>query len=148
MRLSILNSKIGRSYCPKPKDEVESNLVQVIVADCIVKRIYSLISLAYLLSPSNGKQSNSILGRELWSSGYGRRLMFQRLWVRIPAPYTVWTFFTYLFVEKFVICVWKDENKWKRGRDWPILEQSNSNVIFSFKWGLFQLYFEPPRLGT
>ena len=25
-------------------------------------------------------------------------------------------FFTYIFVVKFVICVWKDENKWKRGR--------------------------------
>ena len=25
-------------------------------------------------------------GREPWSSGYGRRLVFQRLWVRIPAP--------------------------------------------------------------
>ena len=28
-------------------------------------------------------------GREPWSSGYERRLMFYRLWVRIPAPYTV-----------------------------------------------------------
>ena len=32
-------------------------------------------------------------GQEPWSSGYGRRLMFQRLWVQIPAPYTGWTFF-------------------------------------------------------
>ena len=31
--------------------------------------------------------------REPWSSGYGWRLMFQRSWVRIPAPYTGWTFF-------------------------------------------------------
>ena len=30
-----------------------------------------------------------------WSSGYGRRLTFWRSWVRIPAPYTEWTFFTY-----------------------------------------------------
>ena len=28
---------------------------------------------------------------ELWSSGYGRRLMIQRSWVRIPALYTGWT---------------------------------------------------------
>ena len=42
-------------------------------------------------------------GREPWSSGYGRRLTFQRLWVRIPALYTGWTLFTV-----------KDENKWKR----------------------------------
>ena len=34
-------------------------------------------------------------GREPWSSGYGMRLIFQRLWVRILAPYTGWTFFTH-----------------------------------------------------
>ena len=27
-------------------------------------------------------------------------------WVRIPAPYTAWTFF------HMPMCVWKDENKW------------------------------------
>ena len=52
-------------------------------------------------------------GQEPWSSGYGRRLMLQRSWVWILAPYTGWTFFTYLFVVKFVMCVWKDENELK-----------------------------------
>ena len=34
------------------------------------------------------------LGEEPWSiSGYGRRFMFQRSWVQIPAPYTGLTFF-------------------------------------------------------
>ena len=33
------------------------------------------------------------LGREPWSSSYGRRLMFWRAWVWIPAPYTGWTSF-------------------------------------------------------
>ena len=33
------------------------------------------------------------VGREPWSSGYGRRLMFQRSWVQILAPNTGWTFF-------------------------------------------------------
>ena len=28
--------------------------------------------------------------------------------------------FSHLFVVKIVICVWKEENKWKRGRGWPI----------------------------
>ena len=28
--------------------------------------------------------------------------------------------FSHLFVVKIVMCVWKDENKWKRGRGWPI----------------------------
>ena len=50
------------------------------------------------------------------SPGYGMRLMFRRLWVRIPALYTGWTFFTF-FVVKIVI---KDKNKQKRGREWPI----------------------------
>ena len=36
---------------------------------------------------------NIKVGREPWSSSYGKRLMFQRSWVRIPAPYTEWTFF-------------------------------------------------------
>ena len=31
--------------------------------------------------------------QEPWSSGYGRRLMFQRLWVWIPALCTGWSFF-------------------------------------------------------
>ena len=28
--------------------------------------------------------------------------------------------FTYVFVVKFEMCVWKDKNKWKRGRGGPI----------------------------
>ena len=28
---------------------------------------------------------------DIWSSGYGRRLMFQRSWVRILVPDTGWT---------------------------------------------------------
>ena len=38
------------------------------------------------------------MGWESWSSGYGKRerFAFQRSWVRIPAPYTGWTFFTYI----------------------------------------------------
>ena len=38
-----------------------------------------------------------IAGREPWSSGYGKRLTFLRLWVRIPALYTGRTFFTNIF---------------------------------------------------
>ena len=50
---------------------------------------------------------------EPWSSGYGRRLMFQKSWFRIQAPYTEWTF-SHLFVPKIVMFVWKDENKRKK----------------------------------
>ena len=44
---------------------------------------------------------NDVLwGREPWSSGYGRRLMFRRSWVQIPALFTGWTFFTYFCCKK------------------------------------------------
>ena len=33
--------------------------------------------------------------QEPWFNGYGRRLMFRRAWVQIPAPYTGGTFFTF-----------------------------------------------------
>ena len=49
--------------------------------------------------------------------------MCQRWRVRIPPLYSGWTFFTYLFVVKFVTCAWKDENKLKRGRGWPFLDR-------------------------
>ena len=59
----------------------------------------------------------SVLGRAPWSSGYGRRLRFQRLWVRIPSPYTGWTWhFSHLFVVKIVLGVpmspWIDYYVW------------------------------------
>ena len=38
-------------------------------------------------------QRNADIGREPWSSGYGRRLTYKRPWVRIPAPDTGWRFF-------------------------------------------------------
>ena len=76
-----------------------------------------------------------MLGREPWSSGLGRRLMFQRFWVRIPAPYTGWIFFTYLFATKIVTFVWKYKNVWKRDREkyfrtW--LESAESLWLFIF----------------
>ena len=46
------------------------------------------------------------IGWDPWSSGYGKRLTLRRLLVRIPAPYTVWIFFTY-FCCKNCIFIWK-----------------------------------------
>ena len=62
--------------------------------------------------------------------------MFQRLWVQIPAPYG--HFFTYLFVVKLVMCVWKDENKLKRRQSWPILKNS-----FDVGGGGWRVTFQP-----
>ena len=46
-------------------------------------------------------------GREPWSSGYGRRLMLQRSWLRIPAPNTGRTFFTFIFCKNCNVCLKK-----------------------------------------
>ena len=43
---------------------------------------------------TNRAKNRANVGQEPWSSGYGWRLTFWRLWVWIPAPYTGWTFFT------------------------------------------------------
>ena len=49
-----------------------------------------------------------VFGREPWSSGYGRRHTFQRLWVRIPAPDTDrLDIFSHWFVVKNVLFVYK-----------------------------------------
>ena len=53
-----------------------------------------------------------LAGQEPWPSGYGRQLMSERLWVRIPALYTGWTLhFSRLFVVKIVLFVWKDRTR-------------------------------------
>ena len=62
-----------------------------------------------------------LLNLEPWSSGYGWRLMFQRSWVRMPAPYTGWAFFTLICCKICIVCLKKAENKRKRGRSWAIL---------------------------
>ena len=57
------------------------------------------------------------VGREPWSSSYGWRLMYVRLWVRILVPYTGWTFghFFTLICCKIVLHVWKNR-KWTKKR--------------------------------
>ena len=49
--------------------------------------------------------------QEPWSSGYGRRLMFPRSGVQIPALYTGWTF-SHIFIVKIALMFEKTENKW------------------------------------
>ena len=57
------------------------------------------------------------IGRELWSSGYGRSLMFKRSWV--PGTEYWMDIFSHWFVVKNLMCVWEDKNKLKRRRGWP-----------------------------
>ena len=74
--------------------------------------------------------AKSATTREPWSSGYGRRLMFRRLWVWIPAPYTGWTFFTYNCCKNWndVCLKWPKIND-KRGRGWPIFKKLKKTTI-------------------
>ena len=44
-----------------------------------------------------------------WSPGYVRRLMFRRSWVQIQAPYTVWTFLTFICCKNCI--VWLNRRK-------------------------------------
>ena len=54
-------------------------------------------------------------GREPWSSGYVRWLIFKRSWVQIPVPYTGWTwhFFTLICCKNCIVC-WKDKKYMKK----------------------------------
>ena len=47
----------------------------------------------------------SQLSKSARSGGYGWRLMFERSWVPIPAPYTGWTFFTLIRCKNCIICL-------------------------------------------
>ena len=58
-------------------------------------RLNEIFRLWYLESDWVAK--SSLFGRETWSSGYGRRLMFWRSWVQNLALYIGWTFFTYIW---------------------------------------------------
>ena len=66
---------------------------------------------------------------EPWSSGYGRRLMFWRLWVLIPALYPGWAFFTSICCKIELMFTWKIP---KRVRGWPILKSYFSNTLFTY----------------
>ena len=59
--------------------------------DCILKTCMSLAGSFIIGDPSKS--------REPWSSGYGRRLMSQRSWVWILAPFIGRTFFHIYFYE-------------------------------------------------
>ena len=62
-----------------------------------------------------------MLGREPWSSGYGRRLKFHRSRVQIPAPNTGWTwhFYTLICCTNCIVCFKKTKNKRKEAGNGP-----------------------------
>ena len=60
---------------------------------------------AYHLFRAVNYNHKAFIRREPWSSGYGLQLMFKRSWVRIPAPYTGWTFFTLIRCKNCIFCL-------------------------------------------
>ena len=125
------NSTVVMYYCwafiVLTKKDIRSSISPLLDYQVVMYGIR--IPLAPQLAPQRTMRDQSLSSRIKlsmpWSSGYGKRLMFQRLWVRIQALYTGWTWhFSHIFVVKIVMmCVWKDENKLKRGRGWPTLKK-------------------------
>ena len=62
----------------------------------------------------NGLRLQTLFGREPWSSIYERRLMFKRLWVRIPVLHFLGGhFFTSIWCKNWNV-VWKDRKETKK----------------------------------
>ena len=65
------------------------------------KKSLLLNSLFFTTFKTNCSIKTKKIGQEPWSSDYGRWIMFERWWVRIPSPYTAWTMhFSHWFVVK------------------------------------------------
>ena len=60
-------------------------------------------------------------------------IIFERLWVRIPAPYTRWTFFHIDFLYKLYCLFEKTKNKKneKEAGVGPFLKTTDSNIFVS-----------------
>ena len=69
------------------------------------------------------------IGRTPWSSGYGRRLMSRRSWVRIPAPYTGWTFFSYILYKNCNVCLKKMKINEKEVRIGPFKKKFYDDIV-------------------
>ena len=79
---------------------------------------------------------NKKIGREPWSSGYGRRLTFQRSWVRILAPDTgcTWHIFTLICCKNCIVCLKRPEINEKEagvGPVFKILQINRQDVPFT-----------------
>ena len=78
-------------------------------------------------------------------------IIFERLWVRIPAPYTRWTFFHIDFLYK-LYCLFektKNKKKRKRGRGWAIFKNNRFQhfCVNEFQWTLINSHFKMLNLS-
>ena len=82
--------------CKKERERDRLRMVSIMINNSRQRKVYSKVSffkvlLSVMIWPSFEYIKQHREGREPWSSGYGRILMFQRSWVQIPAPYSGWT---------------------------------------------------------
>ena len=70
--------------------------------------------------------------------------MFQRLGVRISAPYTGWTFFhIYLLKKCNDVCLIRPKINDKRGWGWPIFKKKHESAIL-----LWAIWYLQPSLNS
>ena len=77
-----------------------------------------------------------------WSSGYGKRLKFQRSWVRFPALYTGWTFFTFICCKNCKVCLKRPKINEKEAGVGPFLKKTITSFL---QVDYENLYDEPYR---
>lgn len=68
----------------------------------------------------NCSQNCFVRWQKTWSSGYGRRPIFGRSWIRMYIGRTIFSI-SFLFKKLFWCLLKKTENKRNRGRGWPVL---------------------------
>ena len=100
------------AHCLAPPEAIVSWLNRFKTTFCSNSNEQSTVNNSALYFISKHVASN---GREPWSSGYGWRLVFERSWVWIPAPYTEWTFFTLICCKNCISCLKKPKINEKDG---------------------------------
>ena len=94
--VSTIWKRLSSSFFLDWKNWMKNKLVSFSLRFCSIRSIFSfnfIILMVMGIQPCATplKVTFKSQGREPRSSGYGRRIVFRRLWVQILAPYTGWT---------------------------------------------------------
>ena len=117
----VINLNYWFKRLNKNKKQGMESFLHVFGVVSFITMITELIHKNSIPKYSHTARNICLLGRDPWSSGYGRRLMSWWSWVWIPAPFLYWMdIFAHIFVVKIVMFSWKDKNKRKRGRGLPM----------------------------
>ena len=97
--------------------------------------------LVYFIKQFFSAKRVTVVGREPWSSCYGKRLTFWRSWVWILVPYTWWTFFTFICCKNcYDVCLKRPKINEKESGFGPFfLKKNNSMGTSSFTSFFFLL---------